>query len=240
MTFEATGTDNKITVTFEPSAGSITTRTITLATEGIKTMDGVTNSFRLVDDTGAVWGTITMQNTSAITDVDTFVNELADEMADGIMGNGVDAGGDMVTTLSTHAKNAEGLGLKMQVGDTAATYNQIEVSVEDMSTTGLNLKDISMGTQEAAAKALDSVKNAIEKVSTNRGKLGALQNRLSHTINNLGVTSENMTAAESRIRDVDMAKEMMSFTKNNVLAQAAQSMLAQANQQPQSVLQLLQ
>jgi flagellin len=237
MTFS--GADNKLTVTFEPSAGSVVTRTITLSTEGIKTMAGATNAFRLVDDTGAVWGTITMKNTAAITDAGAYVKDFVEALDGVVQGNGATMTGDVATTLSTHSKNGNGLGLKMQVGDTAATYNQIEVSVEDMSTTGLNIKDISMGTQEAAAKALDSVKNAIEKVSTNRGKLGALQNRLSHTINNLGVTSENMTAAESRIRDVDMAKEMMAFTKNNVLGQAAQAMLAQANMQPQNVLQLL-
>ncbi|MDL2219562.1 hypothetical protein LJC04_04440 [Ruminococcaceae bacterium OttesenSCG-928-O06] len=93
--------------------------------------------------------------------------------------------------------------------------------------------------QTQAAQSLDKIKAAIEKVSVNRGNLGALQNRLTYTINNLGVTTENMTAAESRIRDVDMAKEMMAFTKNNVLSQAAQAMLAQANMQPQQVLQLL-
>ncbi|AVX32098.1 flagellin Hag [Carboxydocella sp. ULO1] len=83
------------------------------------------------------------------------------------------------------------------------------------------------------------VNNAITKVSTERSKLGAYQNRLEHTINNLDTSAENLTAAESRIRDVDMAKEMMEFTKNNILTQAAQAMLAQANQQPQGVLQLL-
>ncbi|MDL2254385.1 flagellin, partial [Ruminococcaceae bacterium OttesenSCG-928-I18] len=97
----------------------------------------------------------------------------------------------------------------------------------------------SMATQESASSALDAVKAAIEKVSVNRGNLGALQNRLEYTVNNLNVSSENMTAAESRIRDIDMAKEMAEFTKNNVLSQAAQAMLAQANQQPQQVLQLL-
>lgn len=132
-----------------------------------------------------------------------------------------------------------GKGLTMQVGDTAHPYQKITVSVDDMSSTGLGIAGISMGTQEAAAASMDAIKAAIEKVSVNRGNLGALQNRLEHTINNLNVTSENMTAAESRIRDVDMAKEMMAFTKNNVLSQAAQAMLAQANQQPQQVLQLL-
>ncbi len=130
-------------------------------------------------------------------------------------------------------------GLTMQVGESNESYQKITVSVDDMSSAGLGIAGISMADQESAAAALKSVNAAIEKVSVNRGNLGALQNRLEHTINNLNVTSENMTAAESRIRDVDMAKEMMQFTKNNVLSQAAQAMLAQANQQPQQVLQLL-
>jgi flagellin len=86
---------------------------------------------------------------------------------------------------------------------------------------------------------ITSVDNAIKAVSDERAKLGAKQNRLEHTINNLTATSENLTAAESRIRDVDMASEMMNFTKNNILNQAATAMLAQANQAPQGVLQLL-
>lgn len=92
---------------------------------------------------------------------------------------------------------------------------------------------------QKASAAIKVINNAIERVSAERSKLGAFQNRLEHTINNLGTSSENLTAAESRVRDVDMAKEMMEFTKNNILAQAAQAMLAQANQQPQGVLQLL-
>jgi flagellin len=108
-------------------------------------------------------------------------------------------------------------------------------------------KDVTSGTEYAldisdATKATDAIKvidEAIKKVSTERSKLGAYQNRLEHTINNLGTSAENLTAAESRIRDVDMAKEMMEFTKNNILSQAAQAMLAQSNQIPQGVLQLL-
>lgn len=97
--------------------------------------------------------------------------------------------------------------------------------------------DISSAT--AASKAITTINTALETVSTERSKLGAYQNRLEHTVNNLGASSENLSAAESRIRDVDMAKEMVEFTKNNILTQAAQAMLAQANQQPQGVLQLL-
>jgi len=100
-------------------------------------------------------------------------------------------------------------------------------------------KALDVSTAESAAKAITTIQTAIDKVSAERSKLGAYQNRLDHTINNLSTSSENLTAAESRIRDVDMAKEMMNQTKNSILSQAAQAMLAQANQQPQGVLQLL-
>ena len=98
---------------------------------------------------------------------------------------------------------------------------------------------ISISSQEDASNAITSLDAAINSVSSERAKMGAVQNRLEHTINNLSTSAENLTAAESRIRDVDMAKEMMEMTKNNILQQAAQSMLAQANQTPQNVLQLL-
>ncbi len=98
---------------------------------------------------------------------------------------------------------------------------------------------LDISTQTSADEAITTLDSAIKSVSNTRSNLGAVQNRLEHTINNLGATSENLTAAESRIRDTDMAAEMMQFTKNNILMQAAQSMLAQANQQPQGVLQLL-
>lgn len=133
-----------------------------------------------------------------------------------------------------------GKGLTLQVGDTADKFNKVTVSVGDMSTESLGIKGIDISTQDGAAAAIQKIKDAINTVSSTRGDLGAIQNRLEHTINNLGVANENMTAAESRIRDVDMAKEMMEFTKNNILTQASQAMLAQANQLPQGVLQLLQ
>ena len=134
----------------------------------------------------------------------------------------------------------EGKGLSLQVGDTNKDYQRVNVKIGSMSAESLAIDDVNIGSQEGAAAAIDKVKAAINKVSSTRGDLGAIQNRLEHTINNLGVTTENMTAAESRIRDTDMAKEMMEFTKNNILVQASQAMLAQANQQPQGVLQLLQ
>lgn len=142
--------------------------------------------------------------------------------------------------ISTEGKNSMNGGLTLQIGDTAADFNQLTVSVGDMSSNSLGIGGISIATQSGAKAAVDKIKSAINSVSSTRGDLGAIQNRLEHTINNLGVTTENMTAAESRIRDVDMADEMMSYTKNNILVQASQAMLAQANQLPQGVLQLLQ
>ncbi len=105
--------------------------------------------------------------------------------------------------------------------------------------TEISVGGLDISSQTAANSAITTINDAIETVSAERSKLGAVQNRLEHTINNLGASSENLSAAESRIRDVDMAKEMMEFTKNNILTQAAQAMLAQANQTPQGVLQLL-
>lgn len=112
--------------------------------------------------------------------------------------------------------------------------------ISDMSARSLGVNNLNLTQQSTADAAISTIDTATAKVSAERAKLGAIQNRLEHTINNLGTSSENLTAAESRIRDVDMAKEMMEFTKNNILSQASQAMLAQANQQPQSVLQLLQ
>ena len=196
----------------------------------------------------------------ALTEVHSMLNrmtELATKSANGTMQNLVDrqALQSEFTSLNSEidrissATNFNGItllngdltttALTLQVGDTSATFQQVKVTVGDMSASGLGISAVNLGTQASAAEALVKIKDAINTVSTNRANLGAVQNRLEHTVNNLSVTTENMTAAESRIRDVDMAKEMMNFTKNNILSQAAQAMLAQANQQPQGVLQLL-
>ena len=143
-------------------------------------------------------------------------------------------------TLTGTAAGPTGKALTLQIGDTSADFNQMKVSVSDMHTDALGIKDIDISNQAGAKAAVDKIKAAINSVSSTRGDLGAIQNRLEHTINNLSVTAENMTAAESRIRDVDMANEMMAYTKNNILVQSSQAMLAQANQIPQGVLQLLQ
>ena len=137
------------------------------------------------------------------------------------------------------SKTAEG-GLVLQIGDTADDFNKMRVSIDDMSSKGLKIDGLEITSETKASDAIDKIKTAINTVSSQRATLGALQNRLEHTINNLDVAAENLSSANSRIRDTDMAKEMMNYTKMNVLVQSAQAMLAQANQQPQSVLQLLQ
>ncbi|MEA4892934.1 MAG: flagellin [Peptococcaceae bacterium] len=142
--------------------------------------------------------------------------------------------------LSTEGKSVANGGLTLQVGDTNDDFNKVTVAVDDLTATGLGLTSLNVSDQNAAGNAIQTIKDAINKVSTNRANLGSLQNRLEYTINNLDTTAENMTAANSRIRDTDMAKEMMNYTKTNILTQAAQAMLAQANQQPQAILQLLQ
>ena len=133
-----------------------------------------------------------------------------------------------------------GRNLKLQIGDTADSYNKLSVGIKDMHADDMGIGGVDISTEQAAGKALEMIKSAINYVSDVRGDLGATQNRLNHTINNLGVMQENLQNAESVIRDTDVADEMMKYTKNSILNQSAQAMLAQANQLPQGVLQLLQ
>ncbi|MDO3412079.1 flagellin [Saccharibacillus sp. CPCC 101409] len=150
-----------------------------------------------------------------------------------------------VTRISTDTefntkKLLNGTGISNAVFHIGANTSQnIKLSIGNMGAASLGINSVSIESQTGANAAISTLDAAIKSVSAERSKLGANQNRLEHTINNLGTTSENLSAAESRIRDVDMAKEMMAQTKNNILAQASQAMLAQANQQPQAVLQLL-
>ncbi|BAI87140.2 hypothetical protein Bateq7PJ16_3840 [Bacillus subtilis] len=133
---------------------------------------------------------------------------------------------------------SETAGFTFQIGANAG--QNINVTIGNMDATTLGVKGIDVSADDFSFDTeIVKIDSAITSVSNQRAKLGAVQNRLEHTINNLGASSENLTAAESRIRDVDMAKEMSDFTKNNILSQASQAMLAQANQQPQNVLQLL-
>jgi flagellin len=130
--------------------------------------------------------------------------------------------------------------LKMTFTDCKLGGTGAAISKITLSALGLNGNNAKVDTKSSATAALANIKKAIDGVSMVRGKLGSYQNRIEHTINNLGVMKENITDAESRIRDTDVAEEMMKFTKNNIMNQASQAMLAQANQMPQGVLQLLQ
>lgn len=127
--------------------------------------------------------------------------------------------------------------VQFQIGATSA--NTLTVTLGDVNTSSLALSGLSISSITSANDALDTIQNAINAVSTIRARFGAAQNRLEHTINNLGVASENLSAAESRIRDADMAEEMTNFTKQQILVQAGTAMLAQANSTPQNILQLL-
>ncbi|KYD09176.1 hypothetical protein B4102_2703 [Heyndrickxia sporothermodurans] len=138
--------------------------------------------------------------------------------------------------LDTKKIEIKGNTSSFQIGSESG--QTLGLSINDMSVSGLDV-NVTVDNFANSQTAITKIDAAIKKVSEERAKLGANQNRLEHTINNLSTSSENLTAAESRIRDVDMAKEMMNQTKNSILSQAAQAMLAQANQQPQGVLQLL-
>ena len=160
-----------------------------------------------------------------------------------VTGTGVTSGATSWKTLSATAGTAisnKGKPLTLQIGDTSDRFNQLKVGIKDCHIDALGLTDMKIGDQTSAGAALDKIKSAINYVSDVRGTLGATQNRLDHTINNLSVMQENIQDAESTIRDTDVADEMMAYTKNNILIQSAQAMLAQANQVPQGVLQLLQ
>lgn len=193
-----------------------------------------------VDGKTYTYGTVKNDENRVFTSVAEFQEMLK---ADGYKLVQADDGKDTATmdtdTVLVRDPDAD-KGLTLQIGDTSDDFNQLTVNVSSVDTKTLGIDGISIKDQTSAKAAVDVIKAAINKVSSTRGDLGAIQNRLEHTINNLSVTTENMTAAESRIRDVDMAKEMMEYTKNNILVQSSQAMLAQANQIPQGVLQLLQ
>ncbi|MBQ7668897.1 MAG: flagellin [Clostridia bacterium] len=128
---------------------------------------------------------------------------------------------------------------KFKIGANTETVDTLSVTIGAMDATTLQIHNLNITTAEGASAALTALDTAINSVSTQRAKLGAVQNRMEYAVENLSTTSENLTAAESRIRDVDMAQEMVSYTKNSILNQSAMAMLAQANQQPQQILSLL-
>jgi flagellin len=146
------------------------------------------------------------------------------------------------TITEGRVKTTQGLQMGLHVGADADETNKITFNIDTMSSSGLGVQNLNLvdKTGAKATYAIDAIADAIQKVSAQRSALGAVQNRLEHTINNLDNVVENTTSAESQIRDTDMAEEMVEYSKNNILAQAGQSMLAQANQATQGVLSLLQ
>ena len=152
------------------------------------------------------------------------------------------AGDNDVTSKSNQFTYNDSLTFSLHVGADSSSDNKINVTIDSISSDGLSLKGLTVAgkTSAPATRSIDTISDAIKKVSSQRSALGAVQNRLEHTIANLDNVVENTTSAESRIRDTDMAEEMVAYSKNNILQQAGQSMLAQANQANQGVLSLLQ
>ena len=217
----------------EPVAESITINGAAVSKGKVFTING--QKFALVADDGDVVSAQESLGDDVKILVGANISEVANQLGQ-LTGLDITTGGTNGIKINT----GSGKALTLQIGDTSDDYNQLEVEVQDMHTSSLGIAGIDIGTQDGAAAAVDLIKAAINKVSDVRGTLGATQNRLDHTINNLSVMTENIQDAESTIRDTDVADEMMAYTKNNILVQSAQAMLAQANQVPQGVLQLLQ
>ena len=226
--------------------GTNTTNTPDLAAGGTSykgvTIGGTAAAGDTITLTAAVAGTAAA---GAIEATEAY-NKIADELK---KASSIGADNDATVTSNgdgtfTIAKGTvaikDALSFNLHVGADADTTNKISVKIDSMSSAGLGIKGIKADTEQNATYAIDAIADAISKVSDQRSSLGAVQNRLEHTINNLDNVVENTTSAESRIRDTDMAKEMVNYSKNNILAQAGQSMLAQANQSNQGVLSLLQ
>ncbi|WP_279233340.1 flagellin [Acetobacterium tundrae] len=213
------------------SQGKAITYTGTVATGTKINLAGVKLSGGAITGTSSTQFTITKAAVSSVKLTNSVTNSAVDGISFKLNEKAVDKDTFNVDVDSSNQ-------MKFQIG--ANQSQSTSLSVAAMGSTDLGIDKLDLTTQSGADAAITTIDSAITNVSSERAKLGAVQNRLEHTINNLSTSSENATSAESRIRDVDMAKEMTEFTKNNILSQAAQSMLAQANKQPQNVLSLLQ
>ena len=226
------GTGTKLSVKFAVASGS--------ATAKVNNSGTVTITLKKATDYTAA------EIQELLTKVTASGSKVSDDMLNAIKeakvtGTGITDAAGKSAVASTGTKTTDvGSDLTLQIGDTSDSYNQLTVSIQDMHVDSLGLDTVSIGDQASAQAAVDAIKNAINIVSSVRGTLGATQNRLDHTINNLSVMTENIQDAESTIRDTDVADEMMAYTKNNIMVQSAQALLAQGNQVPQGVLQLLQ
>jgi len=220
------------------TSASIGDNSFNVKITGIASAGGGSFSVLITDKSGSTYTAVLSQGAgNAVT-----LNGTAVTITLGTTGTGASTmagyvGEEMTFTTREEDNDLTDASLTFQIG--ANSSQVMNVNVEDMRAAALHVDDIDVTTKGSAEASIAAIQAALDDVSTQRSKLGAYQNRLEHSINNLGASSENLAAAESRIRDVDMAKEMMDFTKNNILTQAAQAMLAQANQSPQGVLQLL-
>ena len=178
--------------------------------------------------------------TAELAAMNSVITSYKDEM--GVNAVTLKAGDNDVTSTSKTFTYNDSLNISLHVGADSSDDNKISMQIDSMNSDFLGIKGLKVSgkTYLQATGSIDTISDAISKVSKQRSSLGAVQNRLEHTINNLDNVSENTTSAESRIRDTDMASEMVEYSKNNILAQAGQSMLAQANQSNQGVLSLLQ
>ena len=258
-TFTIGGTDYTINVAKDDDAKAIGDKLVTALNRKID--DGVGGQFTVANANGSVTftasgngvgnkltaGTAYKAPENAKTTTDIY-NLMKDELATA-SSIGTDTAatvknnGDGTFTINKGSVSvADSLSFNLHVGADADMTNKINVNIETMNSSYLGIKGLNVTdkTGTAATYAIDAIADAISKVSEQRSSLGAVQNRLEHTINNLDNVVENTTSAESRIRDTDMAEEMVNYSKNNILAQAGQSMLAQANQSNQGVLSLLQ
>ena len=254
VTFAANTATNKIAVngtitadSYEATDGSTKQLTFKFAT-------GDTDAKAEVGSNGAVTITLKKKEEATADVINKAIRSAT--VADGVNKAAIEKALKSVTFSGTTAVNGSGStiantngtgtatnktgSLSLQIGDTADKFNKLKVNVGDMHAKGLGIDKLDISSQTGAAAAIQNIKDAINKVSSTRGDLGAIQNRLEHTQNNLSVMTENIQDAESTVRDTDVADEMMAYTKNNILVQSAQAMLAQANQVPQGVLQLLQ
>ena len=228
------------------SDGTKATVTFKDGTEATDTVANIKTNYEISAEAGgkAVAASATISNalkaetTNAGID-GTYTGNLADLSVGDTVNVKLSVGAAGVSALSSDTK---ALMLSFQVGADTTDENKITVSMDSMSAKSIGVDGIKVTGSDStnADKAVDTISDAIKKVSKQRSALGAVQNRLEHTISNLDNVVENTTSAESRIRDTDMAEEMVSYSKNNILMQAGQSMLAQANQQNQGVLSLLQ
>jgi flagellin len=217
-----------IGATLEVSAAN----TLSALATAITTALDITSGSVTIDATGKI--SITGDNgvTQALTGV-----TLSAKDASGVARTSFNSAFSNLAETQTAQDNHTDSSLSLQIG--ANQGQSMSMSISNMDKAALGLGNIDLSNTTGATNAIDAIDKAITKVSSERSRLGAYQNRLMSTINNLGTTAENLTSAQSSVTDVDMAKEMSEYSKNNILSQASQAMLAQANQQPQQVLQLL-